>query len=451
MKKIFLYFLPYLLVVCLRAQTYNTTTVYTPRTTAVEALTLTSGEYSSSQIIAIKDAELSAHPNVTFLGDATRSYNCHGYAWYLSEGGLSNVWIQAYDQFFNPNVDNYWTDGSYIQVCSESDADKIHYYSGDHSAIYSTVVSGKYESKWGPSIRVRHDPTDVPTIYNGAYRHYYANTKISGSLIPLCTGTRTFSVKNISGATYSWSYSTGLTATGATNTNQLTVQRNGNADGVGWVEVTISTSCSSSSVTRNANFYVGNGYTAYPWVSGPDPNCLEMGRPILYQADVYPSYCDLVWGYIEGGSTGTLHYVTGNGVQATITVPNSYQYNGIYVATTNDCGVGVPSIVIFEFTPDCGDNQDWKMKKIANKSEGKTKSISVIPNPATNHINVSIPEAYLGNSTLTIIDQTGRILKQITTQQTSQLIDVGSLPNGIYILRLSGKTNMQSIKFIKTN
>ena len=109
----------------------------------------------------------------------------------------------------------------------------------------------------GPNIRIRHDPTDVPSIYNGGYRHYYSSTKILGDASNLCSGTRTFSVKNISGATYVWTYSTSLSVIGPININQITVQRNGSSNGAGWVEVQISTSCSGTSATSTQNITVG--------------------------------------------------------------------------------------------------------------------------------------------------------------------------------------------------
>lgn len=163
------------------AQTYNPTTIYTRKLTALQGELLTSADFTPSQKATIKAQTLAQHQNATFLADATQTYNCHGYAWHLTEGNSNVVWINQYDRNSNPNVYKYWTDGSFIQVCNESDADKIHYYNGDHSAVYSGVVNGKYESKWGQNIRIRHDPTDVPSIYNAQYRKYYASTNVSGA------------------------------------------------------------------------------------------------------------------------------------------------------------------------------------------------------------------------------------------------------------------------------
>lgn len=162
MKKYFL--LSLLISTYAFGQSYNNIAIYTPKGTEAQGKQLTSGELSNAEKETLKSQILAQHPNATFLAEATHSYNCHGYAWHLSEGGYPTVWINEHDVNFVPNVSKYWTDGSYIQVCNEADADKIHYYAGDHSAIMSNTVSGKYESKWGSNIRLRHDPTDVPSI-----------------------------------------------------------------------------------------------------------------------------------------------------------------------------------------------------------------------------------------------------------------------------------------------
>lgn len=65
-------------------------------------------------------------------------------------------------------------------------------------------------------------------------------------------------MKYIPGATYSWIFSSNLTAVGSINQNTLTVQRTDTFDGAAWVEVTISTTCNTVSATRRFNFTVGN-------------------------------------------------------------------------------------------------------------------------------------------------------------------------------------------------
>lgn len=97
--------------------------------------------------------------NAVRIGDASNTYNCHGYAWSVSEGG-DTVWIGTLE---DPDVEvYYWTDGtwsndgqpSYLS-CSESEATHAWYNPGDHSVrrivnSYPRPISGgrDYVSKW---------------------------------------------------------------------------------------------------------------------------------------------------------------------------------------------------------------------------------------------------------------------------------------------------------------
>lgn len=135
MKRIILPLLLVCIFSALFSQTYSIINVYTPKGTAVQAGYLTGGELNSTQKAAITATITAAHPNVTILDEPTWTYNCHGYAWHISEGKSPIVWINAIDQSSNPNVQKYWEDGSFIEVCNEAEAEKIHYYAGDHSAI----------------------------------------------------------------------------------------------------------------------------------------------------------------------------------------------------------------------------------------------------------------------------------------------------------------------------
>jgi len=104
------------------------------------------------------------------IGGYTAYYNCHAYAWHITEGNTNNVWINA--GLNASNISTYWS-GSYscFAACPQVTATKIHYYSGDHSAVKSTVA-GKYESKFGAWYLMRHHPDSVP-YSNPGNRNYY--------------------------------------------------------------------------------------------------------------------------------------------------------------------------------------------------------------------------------------------------------------------------------------
>ena len=111
--------------------------------------------------------------------EATAYYNCHAYAWHLTEGNTNKVWIRNHAYLYN-SLDPYWSGSSACFVpCNVTEAEKIYYYyNGQHSAVKSSV-SGKYDSKWGNWYVIRHKLDSVPyPLYS--YRNYFAKPTISG-------------------------------------------------------------------------------------------------------------------------------------------------------------------------------------------------------------------------------------------------------------------------------
>ncbi len=120
-------------------------------------------------------------PAATMLKNSSQTYNCHSYAWNMSDGG-SVCWINKNDDG-SPNLSKYWTDDYYSEV-SEAKVLKINYYEGDHSAVKSSV-SGMYESKWGAAPLMRHAPGYGPykDMNKRKYYNHVVPTPVYGPLI----------------------------------------------------------------------------------------------------------------------------------------------------------------------------------------------------------------------------------------------------------------------------
>jgi hypothetical protein len=178
--------------------------VYTPFGTSVEYSIQSAGNVAEFENYAATYLSNRGWTNaVTKTGNATGEYNCHSYAWYKSEGGSNNYWINMYlssewnslmaSSFSSTppspnNLNKYWTDGSYIPV-SESQATKVWFgscwqwdsYVGewvnlcDHSAV--RLSSGLYESKWGRLPRYIHPADKCP--YTLSNRVYYKRNYVT--------------------------------------------------------------------------------------------------------------------------------------------------------------------------------------------------------------------------------------------------------------------------------
>ncbi len=145
------------------------TTVYTCRTTPVEAYIMP--EMSIWQMWDATSQVQTLFPNAQILDGPSATYNCHAYAYHLTEGNSNRVWINHHDASYipNSNIQKYWNDC--LQVTSNPAAAVKIYYTGDHSAVASG--NGLYTSKWGRWPLMRHAPDYVPANYNPNSRVYY--------------------------------------------------------------------------------------------------------------------------------------------------------------------------------------------------------------------------------------------------------------------------------------
>jgi len=154
------------------------TTIYTPQGSIVPD-TYIRDEMSPSEIAAYNSWATSNYPNATLLSNASTTYNCHGYAWYVSEGG-SCVWM-GYNTTTAEDV--YWQDNSYVEQASETSGLKVSYrpdYQANHSAV-TTGQSGIFISKWGPGPLMQHAYNYCPYWKQGTtYLKYYKRNNVYG-------------------------------------------------------------------------------------------------------------------------------------------------------------------------------------------------------------------------------------------------------------------------------
>ncbi len=299
---------------------------------------------------------------------------------------------------------------------------------------------------------VRHYATDVvysqPTSVN-----YYASTKILGDVSNLCSGNRVFNVKSITGATYTWTYSSTLSVIGATNTNQITLQRNGSANGSAWAEVQISSPCSATSVSNRVYFTVG---TPSPYLGGTfNDGGYSVNQPLestyneIYNNTVYISLSGLpsefTWdSFYSQGNVTWYHPVGNDGLIINFGPSPVYygDYVGFSINRTNNCGTATEPLVFYY--------------------RGPSQYYSVAPNPVSssftiNKINSQSKSAFpqkeelnIDLNKLQITDKMGNIiLEKIYPSGTeSATIDVSKILPDIYIVKLFTKNKVELHKII---
>ena len=230
-------------------------------------------------------------------------------------------------------------------------------------------------------------------------------------------------------------------------------------DGIVTLSATVGSTCGASPVTSSLSVIVGNPFVAYPYPMGPDPSCLQKGGQILYGVNASPyRYGTYVWGYVEGGSTGPINYVDNGGFDnAGIRIPNNEQYNGIYVAVQNECGLGVQSIAVFEYSV-CGQNDvtfgtnNQEPKSVQEKQAREPEiheRVVLSPNPVRSKLNVSIGGGFAENTDLQIFNAQGVRVYRSYMSQANLSIDVSALPKGVYVLQLTNSQKKRQVRFVK--
>jgi hypothetical protein len=178
--------------------------------------------------------------------DPNTNYNCHGFTMSYFEVSCNQPgWNNAVSTpYLCPNIigaryDLAWQNsGSYIQVCSETEANIAYYHltNGDtHSAVKEILTDGsfKYLSKYGcDGPIVAHDLTrsvyhlkgQVVTTFPLQFWSYLR--PISGNPTIIGTNSTTFYVNDISNISYSWSIISGysnISITAGANQHEVTL------------------------------------------------------------------------------------------------------------------------------------------------------------------------------------------------------------------------------------
>lgn len=196
--------------------------ITTPNGSGVE--TWICQELSSSEIDYLTNIWKSRYPNAVKKADATRTYNCHGYAWSITEN-TGTRWINR------PFNRLYIRDGSFLEVEPDNNSSfKIDYSSDDHSAV-ATTSQNIVISKWGQGPLMQHSYDYCP--YNSSSIHYLARAQyidIVGSNVIQYNEEATFSLRYSPIGTFNWSVSGPLQILSGQGTNSIRVKSTGTGE-----------------------------------------------------------------------------------------------------------------------------------------------------------------------------------------------------------------------------
>lgn len=427
-------------------------TIYTPNGSTVPNVTI-NPEMTPAEIAAANDYVDITYPNATRLADASNTYNCHAYSFYLTEGGNTNAWINA----FLPTI--YWDDGSYTEVTDPRCFSKVTYPVGDHSAVFAG--NGQHISKWGPLPLMQHNEDYSP--YNSTGLKYYnRNFSISGPNAICATVSDPYIIPALPpGTTVAWStfpstpvYATPTTPTAPQTT--LTKYNNGITNLQAIIQYTCNTNYAFNRTKNNilVGFNTPMAGTYNPpsgssgWMVPRPPRSFDVVNPscIAFATNMsLPTGSSLTWsvtedpGVIWGQVANTIwanFSAIGQRIYLSGTVTNvcgSYQLDYIFECTTlSTCGIQP------QFAPDI------ELK------------LSLSPNPAKATMLVSLVERVditkrKDVEELWITDRLGnvRFKQKYNAGQKNVSINISPLPPGIYAVVASHGKSQVSEKFIK--
>ena len=377
---------------------YMSVTRYTPNGSSVLAWKLFQNELTASEKSAYA-SYVTNNYGATVISEATKTYNCHAYAWHMAEGGDS-VWI-GLNSITDENV--YWDDNSYIEV-AESFATKVSYYesaNANHSAI--RITNNLYRSKWGKLPLVEHEPNVCPYDTSMPKKFYIRKPIISGSYL-VCS-TESYTIQNLpSNATVQWSLSNSrLSLVSGQGTGTATFQKVSNGACTISAQILIGTT-TITTITKD----VWAGTPTQPSISGWPSNNQFLPRT-SYQFDATgdseAQILEYQWCVVSGATITS----GGNTNSATFKMNNSGSVK-IGVRARNACGWGP---------------YKYKMGMIQNDAP--------INSPGNN--TVSIPLSDDGEYEIQLWN-TNRMIRSAKTTKSSYDVDLNNLPSDLYIIKV---------------
>ena len=240
--------------IAVKAQIQTPINIYTPNGSLVGNTYLRGEMLMPRDMQWLRDSILTVYPQLVIIDSASSTYNCHGYAWFMTEDGDHPLWM-GYPS--NP-TEIYWLDGSYIETYTPAEASKVSYADDDHSAI-TTETPDFFISKWGDLPLVMHHKYYGPYDHS-RLRYFYRATKFEGPEF-ICPNA-TYTLSNNAQATF-WSVTpdsvftiTSSTATSVTITASNTAGQSGTlAAVVGGVVATTTIKSCQVNISGNANPY----------------------------------------------------------------------------------------------------------------------------------------------------------------------------------------------------
>ncbi len=252
-------------------------------------------------------------------------------------------------------------------------------------------------------------------------------TTINGTANGVCNSTKTYSVANQTGVSFTWSVPTGATILSGQGTNSLSV-----SFGSGFVSGNISVIASSNCGPSTSLSKLVKAIPAVPAsISGPTINCYN-DNSVVYSCALSSGATSYDW----TAPAGTIF----NSGQGTSTVNVSFNAaagtsSPIKVRANNACGSSTYKSLILTFS------------QCFARTEMELSEINLYPNPATNEVTIDLGERDAQMINVKCVNTIGQVVYQteMMSQNSTLKINTSSFAEGLYIITLNNeniKNNM---------
>lgn len=432
-----------LFTIILFPNNYIASQVYTPKGSLVPDTQVNPEQLTSYDISYIMQYMASSYPNADIIDNPTTTYNCHAYAWYMSEGGTPPVWMGLTT---NPTP-IYWNDGSYFETTERGNGLKVSYdnypYNGsdldNHSAI-TTTEEGVFISKWGAYPLVKHAKDYTPYSYSSLHYFKKNTATISGPSYVCPSSIATVTISNPP-TNYTLGHSANLTPISGSTGSFTTSFAGGNA----WVSINVN----GLEIARK-NFIIGSQITGVNQIAYVETN--------RYYADPACSDQDNIW------------VLSWQGMDLLTEKPDTV-YGNNYVDVVSTASPNNMTIYDLSLIQNNGYIPIKYISVIGVKLRlvGKKKppiELLLYPNPATDILTVEIKTDDTDSNNATLARNTNTIKESYTIQlwnerqgmmrtieitESIQQISLQGLPNGMYFVHVVKDGKMLQRKIIWKN
>lgn len=366
------------------------------------------------------------------IGAATSNYNCHSFAWYVTEGGnTTNKWMNQNLDDGSPNLSKYWTNDAYTSTANVIDHEKIFYSTGDHSAI-TTATTGKVKSKWGTWPLYEHSTAQCPYNSGALIYNTLKSLSISNSTAVFCSNTQRtlnngFTASNWN---YNWSANGNLYEVSGDFSPNYIVSSN-SSPGYGTIDLTVTSPSGMTAFVQKGigvimPYYGDLTYSLY--TTGGTPvsyMCANTNYQIFLNNNSGCSLSNYTWSVPAAWS---INYTSGNMISV---YTNSLPGGMVETSATTCCGVYTKVKTGYFASGYCGGS--YAMSLSPNPSNGAV-TLSIEP---TSEDVVFDENAEWG---VEIFDQMQGLKEQKTKMKGKECkIQTTGWKAGIYIVRVNYK------------